>query len=100
MTAYDVQVENAAGTSGETVRVEAEDETTAAAAALERVPEGWTVARVSDATDHGEAWGVDLTTNIVPVGPTVVGEGPRPEPEPYVFPDPSPDYVEPDEVVE
>lgn len=73
MTAYDVEVTSAGGTSGDAIRVEADSEATASAAALLRVPEGWVVSRVSDATEHGPAWGIDTTTNEVPPGP-VIGE--------------------------
>lgn len=71
MTAYDVQVASESGRSGETIRVEADDAERAGAAALERVPAGWRVERVSDATDHGEAWGIDLTQNTEPAGTVI-----------------------------
>lgn len=92
MTAYDVQVGSATGSSGDTLRIEAEDAESAGAAALTRVPEGWVVANVSDATDHGEAWGVDTTTNEVPPTGRLIEHNPdaerpvtipvEPEPEP------------------
>lgn len=99
MTAYDVQIVSPSGKSGETVRVEADDTEAAGAAALVAAPEGWVVERVSDATDHGEAWGLDLTQNVVPAGVVLISDGaPPPDVEPYVFPEPAPDYVEPEAV--
>lgn len=75
--AYDVRVESATGSSGDSVRVLAADETAATAAALERFPEGWVATEVSDASDHGDAWGTDLTQPGAPLGP-IVTEGEPP----------------------
>lgn len=77
MTAYDVRVENAAGTAGDGVRVEADDEAGAATAALAQYPDEWVVPAdgISEAAGHGEAWGVDLTADDAPAEPIAVEGG-------------------------
>lgn len=75
MTLYDVQVVSANGRTGDTIRVDAVDPEAASSAALALVPEGWTASRVSDASDHGEAWGFDTTAPDFPGGPLITEGG-------------------------